>query len=38
MDMLAHLDSNLSSERYSLVQDGTQLGQPQQQLDMTACR
>lgn len=38
MDVLAHLDSDLSPERSGLVQDGTQLGQPPQQLEMTACR
>lgn len=37
MDVLPHLDSNLTSERYTLVPDATQLGQPHQQLDVAAC-
>lgn len=35
MDVLAHLDTNLSSEQYSFVQDGIQLGQLQKQPDIT---
>lgn len=38
MDVLAHLDTNVSSEQFSLVQEDTQLGQRQKQLDVAACR
>lgn len=35
--ILAHLDTNLSCERFTLVQDDTQLDQLQKQLDVAAC-